>query len=469
LKFSSLTTLTRDGFIKIQSFDYVHASFIAAGIPEPKWPPMLEEMTRVLKRQGTLEILECNTLIADPIKAKDPTYLDNGKTQGTSFCRVPTASTSNTPNAMPRETESLKESPSEVYPPTVKEMVDKLLESHFISPYPLSLLPTEVSNLTTAMKRPLAKKFIRFPSDLQSFVDTQTKSPDRAHTFVGNDSQQLVAKDDPIAKAAAEECMGMILLHSHINAMYSNKEISWCDLWLPAVHCETTAVHVPHPLVKRTRPAPSRMPPHFGLHLTQNRRNKSISPTHKVNSEHSEQSVFDTNLDKGEASHSKSFATLHESKTNCHVKMSHSNLNSHPLAANSNPDLPLDQRDSIQHQHEPEKMHNDSPRASHSIISPHRKKFDQTWNKWKDDLSCHSLGISKLLELRFGWTCTMDLENHKALYEHYEFYQQQLAQCESRIAELRLKLQEIKFVHVSINKFLHAVISPIVNHTIVQS
>ncbi|KAA1129366.1 hypothetical protein PGTUg99_030019 [Puccinia graminis f. sp. tritici] len=446
------------------SFDYVHASFIAAGIPEHKWPSMLEEMTRVLKRQGTLELLECNTLIADPIKAKDPTYLDDGKTQGTSFCRVPTASASNQSSVMPREIELLKESVSEVYPTTVKEMVDKLLESHFISPYPLSLLPTEVSNLTTAMKRPLAKKFIRFPSDLQSFVDTQTKSPDRAHTFIGNDSQQLVAKDHPIAKAAANECMGMLLLHSHINAMYSNKEISWCDLWLPAIHCETTAMHVPNPLVKRTRPTPNRMPPHFGLHLNQNRRTKSNSPIYKVKSEHSDQSVFETTSDKAEASNSKSIVTLHEGQTNSHenVKsMSHSNLNTDALAGNFNLDLPLDPRDSVQHQHEPEKMDIDSLRVSHSMISPHRKKFDQTWNKWKDDLNCHSLGISKLLELRFGWTCTMDLENHKALYEHYEFYQQQLAQCESRIAELRLKLQEIKFVHIdeleaSLDEDLHS-------------
>ncbi|WAR62618.1 hypothetical protein PtB15_15B204 [Puccinia triticina] len=431
-------------------FDYVHASFISSGIPEHKWASMIEEMTRVLKRHGTLELLESNTLIADPSKAKDPNGSHDETKPATSCCRVPAASALiNTPTATPRQLDLLKESTSEVCPTTVQGMIDKLLEQHFISPYPLSLLPTEISNVTTSMKRPLAKQFIKFPSDLQSFVDTQTKSPDRINAYPQNASQEPMRTQDPDVKAAADECMAMLLLHSHIDAMYSNKEISWYDLWLPSISCEPASSNLPSPSVKRTRPTQSRMPSSFGRHFPQNRRTKYISPTQKMKSEYPDRSVYD---EKPEIYSTKSISLFRESQLNFHEKvksMSHVNLNSNVLGNSSTLDLLQDQRDSVyHHQHEPEKLNFTAVRDSSSKIFTHRKKFDQIWDNWKEDLSCHSLGISKLLELRFGWTCTMDIENHKALYEHYEFYQQELAQCEGRINELRLKLHELKFVQI---------------------
>lgn len=39
-------------------FDHVHLRFIALGVPEPKWPLLLEECCRVLKSGGRLEIIE---------------------------------------------------------------------------------------------------------------------------------------------------------------------------------------------------------------------------------------------------------------------------------------------------------------------------------------------------------------------------------------------------------------------------
>ncbi|EGG11017.1 uncharacterized protein MELLADRAFT_76784 [Melampsora larici-populina 98AG31] len=42
------------------TFDYIHSSFIATGVPEDKWSKLLEELLRVLKPGKKLEIIETN-------------------------------------------------------------------------------------------------------------------------------------------------------------------------------------------------------------------------------------------------------------------------------------------------------------------------------------------------------------------------------------------------------------------------
>ncbi|KAI9607816.1 hypothetical protein H4Q26_005261 [Puccinia striiformis f. sp. tritici PST-130] len=440
---------TPQSFPPIQSFDYVHTSFIASGTPEQKWASLLGEMARVLKRQGTLEILECNTLIADPIKAQAPNPLNDQAKQGGIFRQASMAGAWNASCiSVNRESESLRESMLEVAPQSVKGMVDKLLEQHFISPFPLSLLPSEVSNVTTSMKRPLAETFIRFPSDLQSFVDTQTKSPDRAATFPEAGTEEVLPSNDRRVKDAADESMGMLLLHSHVDAMYSTKEISWSDLWPPSLHCETTSSNLPSIAPKRTS---SRRPTISSRPFQQIRRNRHFSTNTKVKSDCYERSVYEASFDK--PVYDESAPMPHEGKLSSYGKlrsMSQLTLNTTIHEGSSTFDLHLDRRDSVQHQCEPEQLIHDSSRDSSGFrASTQRKNFDQIWDQWKEDLSCNSLGISKLLELRFGWTCALDIENHQALCEYYEVYQQELTHCETQIHELGGRLQEMKYPRVS--------------------
>ncbi|PLW07240.1 hypothetical protein PCASD_22651 [Puccinia coronata f. sp. avenae] len=433
-----------------ESFDYVHSSFISSGVPEHKWSHLLEEMARILKPQGTLEILECNMPTADPSQAKTPKYPNiEFNDQGASFCRVPAARAPTIgPGSTLCESESLmKESTPEVGPTTVKEMLNKLLEQQFISPYPLSILPSEISSVTTGLRRPLANQVIRFPSDLQGFADLQTKSLLVRTTLQENDSLKSVASNDPDAQAAALECMGMLLLHSHVDAMYANKEISWCNLWLPSISCETSN-SMPAISVKRTRPAPSS----FGRYLDHTRRDKLISPTRKVKSKHYDRTGVQPAVEKRDGYNPKhSIFIPWDGLMTFHDKFhsaSHLNLHSTNFAGTSSLDLPLDHLDSTHHHQVPEKLTQSTLRDSSSAIFTHRKNFDQIWNVWKDDLNCSSVGISKLLELRFGWTCTMDIQHYKALHEHQDAHQHELSQCEFRINELRHKLQERKFSFV---------------------
>ncbi|KNZ50121.1 hypothetical protein VP01_458g2 [Puccinia sorghi] len=444
------------------SFDYVHASFISNGVPEHHWTHLVEEMARVLSRHGALEILDCNTSVADPLKARASKQTDLELLQSSgSRCRVPNASGS----SMTLNTSTLpeahlgKESSLKLPPKTVNEMVHKLLEQRFISPYPLSILPTEVSGVTTAMRRPLAKQSIRFPSDLQSFVDTQAKSPDRASSR-GSDTPRptTIAVDDPSVKAAAAECMGMLLLHSHIDAMYSNKEICWHDLWLPSISCETVT-SVPATSAPRIRPSQSRMPNHIGRHFQPTRRNKLILPTRNpMKSKHNKganlkPSPRPTTANQHDGLNSPGIPQDGIFLEKIHSR-SQSNLYTNAGAGSSTFDVLPDQKESIHPQHLQHEQLSciNAPRDSSTEIFTHRKNFDQIWNGWKDDLNRHSVGISKLLELRFGWTCTMDIEHHEALHEHYEYYQYELAQCESRINELRHKLQETSGVGSSLDQ-----------------
>lgn len=433
-----------------ESFDYVHSSFISSGVPEHKWPHLLEEMARVLKPQGTLEILECNMPIADPMQAKTPKYPDiESNDQGASFCRVPAARAPTIGlGSTFRESESVKESTPEVGPTTVNGMINKLLEQEFISPYPLSILPSEVSSVTTGLRRPLANQVIRFPSDLQGFLDSQTKSPLVRTTLQEDDSLKSVASNDPDAQAAAAETMGMLLLHSYVDAMYSNKEISWCTLWLPSISCGRSN-SIPATSLKRTRPPASS----FGRYLDQTRRDKLIGSTRKVKPKHYDGTGIEPAVEKRDGYNSKHsiFIPCRDGLMTFHEKFhsaSHLSLHSTNFAGTSTLDLPLDHQDSAHHQQVPEKLTQSTLRDSSSAVFTHRKNFDQIWNVWKDDLNCNSVGISKLLELRFGWTCTMDIQHHKALHEHQDAHQHELSQCESRINQLRHKLQEREFSYV---------------------
>ncbi|PLW06911.1 hypothetical protein PCANC_25651, partial [Puccinia coronata f. sp. avenae] len=144
--------LTTTFFRKFKSFDYVHSSFISSGVPEHKWSHLLEEMARILKPQGTLEILECNMPTADPIQAKTPKYPNiEFNDQGASFCRVPAA---RAPTIGPwLNTLRVRIFDEGVYPRgrphNSQRDAHKLLEQQFISPYPLSILPSEISSVTT--------------------------------------------------------------------------------------------------------------------------------------------------------------------------------------------------------------------------------------------------------------------------------------------------------------------------------
>ncbi|KAI9615740.1 hypothetical protein KEM48_005513 [Puccinia striiformis f. sp. tritici PST-130] len=408
------------------SFDYVHTSFIASGTPEQKWASLLGEMARVLKRQGTLEILECNTLIADPIKAQAPNPLNDQAKQGGIFRQASMAGAWNASCiSVNRESESLRES--------MLEVAHKVSKGW-----------STISNVTTSMKRPLAETFIRFPSDLQSFVDTQTKSPDRAATFPEAGTEEVLPSNDRRVKDAADESMGMLLLHSHVDAMYSTKEISWSDLWPPSLHCETTSSNLPSIAPKRTS---SRRPTISSRPFQQIRRNRHFSTNTKVKFDCYERSVYEASFDK--PVYDESAPMPHEGKLSSYGKlrsMSQLTLNTTIHEGSSSFDLHLDRRDSVQHQCEPEQLIHDSSRDSSGFrASTQRENFDQIWDQWKEDLSCNSLGISKLLELRFGWTCALDIENHQALCEYYEVYQQELTHCETQIHELGGRLQEMKY------------------------
>ncbi|KAH9808718.1 S-adenosyl-L-methionine-dependent methyltransferase [Melampsora americana] len=73
------------------TFDYIHSSFIATGIPEDKWSKLLEEILRVLKPGQKFELIETNL----------------------------------NPNLKTHE----------------------ILDKHFISPFPLSIIPAQLSML----------------------------------------------------------------------------------------------------------------------------------------------------------------------------------------------------------------------------------------------------------------------------------------------------------------------------------
>lgn len=431
------------------SFDYVHASFIAPGIPEQKWTFLLEEMARVLKPQGILELLEADQLIADSFNTNILPPLESAKHRAVKMWQFPN---SGTPMIPPPSTTFLDAPKASAPAPgleTVKSMIGKLLDQYFVSPVPVSLLPSEISNISTGMIRPLYRRFIRFPSDPQRFSETQLKSQNLL-AMADCDSEEFKA----LQITAENERMGMVLLHSHIDSVYSNKEIAWRDLWLPAIYRKETAsscIMQPSASVRSpTQSKPSKFVPNFPR-SQMNRRIKPTNPSRKIKLGHNKRPGSKASTEKCQGlipSPNPTQAGTSAASLKGTTISSRSDSNSNLEVSNSGAGVLLDhvmsdmypQRD-VNHEAE-EQAHLSS--VSSSEPRARRKTFNQIWDKWKEDVNLHSLGISQLLEIRFGWTCILDVENHKALQQHYETAQHELRECEYKISQLRRKLLDLK-------------------------
>ncbi|CAH7676641.1 expressed protein [Phakopsora pachyrhizi] len=315
------------------SFDYVHASFISSGIPETHWPFVIEEMTRVLKPGCPLELLDCNLFIPEISKT---TKLQD--IQGDFIDTQPRDSIRN-----PHQDNEKNQTKTSEGSTSVPQAIQELLDRHFVSPFPLSLIPAQLSMFSTGMQRPLFNKFIKLP-------EGNTTSESTMHGTLKK-GENLV--DD--YEAVKAESMARVLIQSRIDSLYANKELVWEES--PTAQAEVS----------------SNQKPITGSEIK-----------------------FDSTVLKSERS------------SGGEVNVGTVEEGNHLASRRS--------------------------KVLNSELQSHRKRFDRVWSSWKDSMDSNTVGISKLLESRFGWTCTMDQKHHEVLDRQYRYYRSELELCEDQLS-----------------------------------
>ncbi|CAL1703739.1 unnamed protein product [Somion occarium] len=131
-------------------FDYVHMQGIGFAIPEPRWHDFLDEVNRVLKPNGTIEILQEDALF--PILPKwftRPLHADRScaLSPPPSGTNTPITSTFATPDDDPHDHALLE------------HLFNAVFESRFINPKPSSILPVYFSSTFRHVKSPPLLQF----------------------------------------------------------------------------------------------------------------------------------------------------------------------------------------------------------------------------------------------------------------------------------------------------------------------
>ncbi|KAI0073415.1 S-adenosyl-L-methionine-dependent methyltransferase [Panus rudis PR-1116 ss-1] len=135
-------------------FDFVHMQGIGSCIPEPKWPEFLEEVHRVMKPGGTVEILNEDALF--PILPKWFTRPLHAGDKGSAT--TPPASGASTPVITP----SLVMPEHQPHDHALLEHLFNLVfESRFINARPSSILPVYFSAI---FRHVLSPPLLQFPS-----------------------------------------------------------------------------------------------------------------------------------------------------------------------------------------------------------------------------------------------------------------------------------------------------------------
>lgn len=343
---------------------------------------------------------------------------------------------------------------------SVKQMIHEILDKQFISPFPLSLIPAQVSMISTGMKRPLMNKLIKLPRITNGFADPSShRSREGSHS------------SEPESVEPDEHSLGIVLLQSLVNSICANKEIIWEESWLPMIcnrpgfsHLREEGHHQPqHTSTARSivessaRSLLDRKPTQ--IFSSQNHHSASSSIGGRLSNNQSN-TISTMQSSPSSALERKS---LHLRATSS----SHGNENENPKKS----DLTRSRRlfpasgSTMATTSTTALMRKSSSSASpirrlssaqRSEIQSQRKKFDLIWSKWQESLgnvvnstghghgggdhqSFSNLGLSHALEMSFGWKCEVDLEFHQLLDRQFQYYQQQLKSTELQIEQVRKK------------------------------
>ncbi|MBW0496474.1 hypothetical protein O181_036189 [Austropuccinia psidii MF-1] len=338
------------------TFHYVRAAFVAPGIPENKWTFLLEEFNRILKPNGTLELLESNLFVVEPQPLND-LVVNKAETKSNN-------------------------SADDMVPTSVKDMFEQLNHQQFISSFPLSVIPSRLSSISSDFERPLFNK-LRLSNELSHGDGHPSENPLKNINNSTISSHLPNLEKPPTILNDQNDHLKRVLLQAHADSLLANKEIIWEHLW------------------------------------SFDNQKKTLSRADSAVYSHAN---FAESL-RAISGRTKATISLHSNHSL--LKLSSLNHSERPASAPAS---------------EHEKLLSARRKMPRGKLQARRKEFEQIWLNWKESLNLNASGISQLLQSRFGWTCQMDIEIHASLTKqekskHYEMQQNKL-----NIAQVRRTL-----------------------------